>query len=147
MQASARPFRLARTRARLAAARDRRSGKVTWRPIAGSRDGKIRLVSSRREGCEQKVRSCKDAVLAESDVRVGAGAVAASRQKKSRAAGWHKPRASRRRWWGEGKPPPDNRRQADEARRRLKAKGDQIARAPVDLSLAPCCPPPPAHAR
>jgi len=68
-----------------------------------SRDGKIRLASCRRESCEQKIRSCKDALLAESDVRVGAvaGAVAASR-KKTRAAGWHKPRASRRwRWIGE----------------------------------------------
>src|SRR3977135_4061359 len=106
MQASARPFRLARTRARLAAARDRRCGKVTWRPIAGSRDGKIRLVSCRREGCEQKVRSCKDAVLAESDVRVGAGAVAASPQKnRARPVGTSRARPGGG-GGGEGNPPP-----------------------------------------
>jgi hypothetical protein len=51
-------------------AKDQRCGKMTSLPTAGSRDAKIRLVSNRREAYEPKLRSCKDAALAEDD---GAG--------------------------------------------------------------------------
>jgi hypothetical protein len=40
---------------------------MTSLPTAGSRDGKIRLVSYRREACEPRLRSYEDAFLAHGD--------------------------------------------------------------------------------
>ena len=56
--------KLART---CGAAKDQRCSKMTSLPTAGLRDGKIRLVSYRREGYEPKLRSYEDAVLAHDD--------------------------------------------------------------------------------
>src|ERR1700722_8517282 len=66
MQVSALLFRSERKWApTCVVARDPRCSKMTSPPTAGSRDGKIRLVSCRREACEQRLRNCEGAVPAD----------------------------------------------------------------------------------
>src|ERR1700688_2018279 len=66
MQVSALLFRLDRKWApTCVVASDPRCSKMTSPPTAGSRDGKIRLVSCRREACEQRLRNCEGAVPAD----------------------------------------------------------------------------------
>jgi hypothetical protein len=68
MQVSALLSRLERKLARTCGvAKDQRCSKMTSLPTAGSRDGKIRLVSYRHEAYEPKPRSYEDAFLAHDD--------------------------------------------------------------------------------
>src|ERR1700726_4365189 len=84
-------------------ARDPRCSKMISPPTAGSRDGKIRLVSCRREACEQGLRSCGGAVPADPGGSLKRDEFRLRQERRSITS--PSPRSSRGEGWGGGLPP------------------------------------------